>query len=309
MQARNGAPDPVTTMSSVAQRRLFCFGYGYSAAALAARLGPEGWHIAGTCRSAAREAELRAAGIEAFRFDRDAPLAEPAAALAGTTHLLLSVPPDAAGDPVLDCHRADIAALASLVWLGYLSTTGVYGDRGGDWVDETTPEQPTTERGHRRLLAEQGWRRLADAHDLPLHIFRLAGIYGPGRNQLVSVRAGTAQRIDKPGQVFSRLHVADIATVLQASIARPRPGAVYNLCDDEAAAPAEVVAYACSLLGVEPPPLIPFERANLSPMSRSFYAENKRVRNDLIKTELGVSLRYPTYREGLRALLAEDRGR
>ncbi|NWG45986.1 MAG: NAD-dependent epimerase/dehydratase family protein, partial [Alphaproteobacteria bacterium] len=202
---------------------------------------------------------------------------------------------------------ADIAALApGLVWVGYLSTTGVYGDRGGEWVDEESPLAPTTERGARRVEAEAGWRALAEAHGLPLHIFRLAGIYGPGRNQLETVRAGTARRLHKPGQVFSRIHVEDVAACLLASLRRPRPGAVYNLCDDEPAPPAEVVAHAAALLGVPPPPLEDFETAapTLSPMARSFYAESKRVRNDRLAAELGVRLRYPSYREGLAALAA-----
>jgi len=286
--------------------RLFCFGLGYSAAALVAELQPAGWRIAGTCRSTEKQAGLAKAGIEAFRFARDAPLVDPAAALAGTTHLLVSVPPDAAGDPVLDHHAAAIAGLTGLAWAGYLSTTGVYGDRAGGWVDETSALTPTTERGRRRLAAEQSWRELWRRHQVPVHLFRLAGIYGPGRSQLDAVRAGTAQRIDKPGQVFSRIHVADIAAVLLASMARPNPGAAYNVCDDEAAAPEAVVAYACDLLGVKPPPLVPFAAARLSPMGRSFYEDNKRVSNGLIKSELGVRLRYPSYREGLRALLAAE---
>ena len=288
-------------MSTTVVPRLFCFGLGYSAAALAARLAAEGYRLAGTCRSEARRTTLRAAGIDAYLFDRGRPL-DAAAALAGTTHLLSSVPPDDAGDPVLDQHAADIAGLGGLAWVGYLSTTGVYGDRQGGWVDEDAPLTPATERGRRRVDAERQWLRLFDAHGLPVHRFRLAGIYGPGRSQLDAIKAGTAQRIDKPGQVFSRIHVDDIAAVLAASIARPNPGAAYNVCDDEPAPPAEVVAFACDLLGLAPPPLVSFAEARLSAMGRSFFAESKRVSNARIKHELGVQLRYPTYREGLAAL-------
>jgi nucleoside-diphosphate-sugar epimerase len=282
--------------------RLFCFGLGYSALALARALLAEGWRVAGTCRSEEKRADLENEGIEAFLFDRDRPLADAPAALRRASHVLSSVPPDAQGDPVLDAHGDDIAALSDLRWCGYLSTTGVYGDRGGAWVDETTPAAPTTDRGRRRHHAEQAWCRLHEERGLPVHLFRLAGIYGPGRNQLESVRNGKARRIDKPGQVFSRIHVDDIVAVLRASMAQPHPGAAYNVCDDEPAPPREVVEYACRLLGVEEPPLVPLEEAGMTPMGLSFFAENKRVRNDRIKTELGVSLRYPSYREGLRAL-------
>ncbi len=286
--------------------RLFCFGLGYSALALARRLRGEGWSVAGTTREEDKAQRLADDGLEVFPFDRGRPLDDPAAALAGSSHLLSSVPPDGEGDPVLDHHRVDIAALEGLDWLGYLSTTGVYGDRDGGWVDEDSDLAPTGERGRRRLAAEAAWLELWELDGLPVHLFRLAGIYGPGRSALDGVRDGTAKRIDKPGQVFSRIHVDDIARVLEASIARPRPGAAYNLCDDEAAPPQDVIAYACELLGREPPPLVPFEAAELSDMGRSFYRDNKRVSNARIKDELGVSLAYPTYREGLEALLAAE---
>lgn len=278
---------------------LFCFGLGYSATFLARRLLAQGWRVGGTCRSTDKQAELKALGVEAQLFDRDRPLAR--AALQGVTHLLSSVPPDANGDPVIDRHRAEIDAIApALSWLGYLSTTGVYGDRAGGWVDETSVLTPTGERGRRRLAAEQKWLGLSQ----PAHLFRLAGIYGPGSSALDSVREGRARRVVKPGQVFSRIHVEDIAQVLEASMARPNPGAAYNVCDDDPAAPAEVVAYACALLKVAAPPEVPIEQADLSPMARSFYDDNKRVGNARIKRELGVTLRYPSYRDGLPAILA-----
>lgn len=283
-------------------KRLFCFGLGYSALALAELLKPRGWSVAGTCRSEDKREALEAKGMATFLFDRGRPLADPAGALAGTTHLLSSVPPDATGDPVIDQHGADLRQLRGVEWTGYLSTTGVYGDRQGAWVDETDPLTPSGPRGQRRLDAERAWLAL----DPPAHLFRLAGIYGPGRSAIDTVREGRARRIDKPGQVFSRIHVDDIAAVLLASIDRPNPGAAYNVCDDDPAAPAEVIAEACKLLGVEAPPVESFDqaKATMSAMAISFYDDNKRVRNDRLKRELDVALKYPTYREGLRAVLA-----
>jgi nucleoside-diphosphate-sugar epimerase len=293
----------------VTGNRLFCFGLGYCAEALAARLSALGWSIAGTCRAEARRGELAARGIAAWVFDGAQGLADPGKTLAGATHLLASAPPDAKGDPVLALHRDDIAKLRGLAWIGYLSTTGVYGDRAGGWVDEASALEPTGPRGRRRVEAETGWLDLFRNAGLPVHVFRLAGIYGPGRSALDALREGRAQRIDKPGQVFSRIHVDDIAAVLEASIRRPRPGAVYNVCDDDPAAPADVIAFAAELLGMPPPPLVPFAEARLGDMARSFYADNKRVRNDLIKRELGITLAYPDYRSGLKAILKRERVR
>ncbi len=285
--------------------RLFCFGLGYSATVLARRLMVGGWSVAGTCQGEDRAAELAALGITAHPFDRDRPLDDFAAALAGTTHLLSSVPPDGDGDPVLDVHGADLAGLSGLRWAGYLSTTGVYGDAGGAPVDESAPLAPTSERGRRRVAAESVWLDLHRGLGLPVHVFRLAGIYGPGRSPLDRVRAGSAQRVVKPGHAFGRIHVDDIAAVLAASMARPAPGAIYNVCDDEPAPPAEVVEFACRLLGLKPPPEIPFDEAAaaMSPMALSFWRDNRRVDNGRLKSELGVTLAYPTYREGLRAVL------
>jgi nucleoside-diphosphate-sugar epimerase len=285
-------------------RRLFCFGLGYTALALADCLAAEGWRIAGTTRAADKRARLAAAGFDIHWFDRDRPLEDPAASLAGATHVLTSIPPDEAGDPVLAHHLADLRRCATPEWVGYLGTTGVYGDRAGAWVDEADTVTPSMPRTRRRVAAEGHWL----ASGLPVHIFRLAGIYGPGpgRNALDAVRAGTARRIVKPGQVFGRVHVEDIVQVLRASIARPNPGAIYNVADDEPAPPQDVVAFACALLGVAAPPEVPYEQAELSPMARSFYAESRRVCNARIKRDLGVKLRYPTYRDGLRAILAQE---
>jgi nucleoside-diphosphate-sugar epimerase len=288
--------------------RLFCFGMGYSARRLAAALAPRGWRIAGTCRDARAKAELESLGTEAFLFDRDTPL--PPNALHGATHLLSSVPPDDAGDPVIDRYGADIARIEGLAWTGYLSTTGVYGDTGGARVEESARLRPTSARGRRRVAAEAAWLALHQRHDVPVHIFRLAGIYGPGRSAIDQVRARTARRIDRPGHRFSRIHVDDIAAVVTASIARPAPGAVYNLCDDEPAQAADVVAFACALLGAEAPPLVPFAEAekNMSAMARSFWRDNRVVDNCRIKKELSVTLRYPDFRAGLSAILAEESG-
>lgn len=280
--------------------RLFCLGFGYSASALTRRLAAKGWSIAGTARTAESAESLRAQGIEACPV----PPVDPDRDLAGASHVLVSIPPDESGDPGFGLYGAAIARMPGLAWLGYLSTTGVYGDRQGGWVDEDSALEPTGERGRRRVAAERAWLDLYDRHDVPVHVFRLAGIYGPGRSALNTVKSGRAQRVVKPGQVFSRIHVEDIASVLAASIARPRPGAVYNVCDDDPAPPDVVIAHACQLLGVAPPPPVPFEEAELSAMARSFYADSKRVSNRRIKDELGVRLAYPGYRDGLAALAA-----
>jgi len=285
---------------------LFCFGLGYCAAVLARRLKAKGWRITGSARTSEAAAALRQDGFETVLVDGKAPF--DAGLIDGVTHVLASAPPDEDGDPVLRVAAPALIAHAGAIdWLGYLSTTGVYGDRGGGWVDEDSPLKPSTTRGARRLAAEREWLALWHEHGLPVHLFRLAGIYGPGRNQLCSFLDGGARRIAKPGQVFSRIHVDDIAGVLEASIARLHPGRAYNVCDDEPAPPQEVIAYAARLMGREPPPEIAFEEADLSPMAKSFYAESKRVSNARIKGELGYTLRYPTYREGLKALVAELR--
>ena len=268
---------------------LLSIGHGYSAQYLARRLVAQGWTVVGTTRSAEKADIFRAQGIEPLLLP--GPLSP---ALARATHVLTSVAPDAGGDPILRAHADELRA-ATPVWAGYLSTTAVYGDHAGGWVDEDTPLTPATARGQARVEAEAAWAALG----LPLHIFRLAGIYGPGRGPFEKVRDGTARRIIKPGQVFSRIHVEDIAQVLDASIRHPHPGAVYNLCDDDPAPPEDVIKHAAALLGLPVPPAIPYDESDLTP-----YAESKRVRNDRMKRDLGVKLLYPTYRDGLAALLA-----
>jgi nucleoside-diphosphate-sugar epimerase len=278
-------------------KTLLSFGHGYSAGALSPILHRQGWTIFGTTRSADKADRVRATGAKPLIWP-DASISEQ---LDQASHLLISAGPNGDGDPVLNALRDDIAARRDqFEWVGYLSTTGVYGDHNGGWVDENTPLAPSTKRGQLRVAAEADWQSL----DLPLHIFRLAGIYGPGRGPFAKVRNGSARRIIKDGQVFSRIHVDDIAQVLAASIAQPNPGAIYNLCDDDPAPPQDVIAYAAELLGMPIPEAVAFADADMTPMARSFYAESKKVCNDRIKDQLGVSLIYPDYRSGLHALLA-----
>ncbi|CUK14291.1 hypothetical protein RUE5091_03755 [Ruegeria denitrificans] len=276
---------------------LFSFGHGYSAQALSQLLKPQGWCICGTTRDPAQSPTIRASGADPLVWPGQVPN------LNEVTHLLISTAPNAGGDPVLAALQDEIVARAAqFEWVGYLSTTAVYGDHQGDWVDETTPPAPTAERGRWRVKAEQQWLSVPE---LPIHIFRLAGIYGPGRGPFSKLKRAGMRRIIKPGQVFSRIHVADIAQVLAASMAAPNPGTIYNVCDDEPVPPQDVIAYAAELQGLPLPPAVPFNEADLTPMARSFYNENKRVRNDRIKDELGVRLLFPDYRTGLKALMQE----
>lgn len=291
--------------------RLFCFGLGYTATRLARRLAARGFAIAGTTRDvAAKAAALAEPSWELFAFDGEAPLAEAARALAGTTHLLHSIAPGAAGDPVLRWHGELLDALprTQLGWIAYLSTTGVYGDHGGAWVTEQTPRRPTQDRTRRRALAEDAW--LARG----AQVFRLAGIYGPGRSALERVESGRAQRLIKAEKIFNRIHVDDIVTALEASIARakqlaapPEQGRAYNVSDGHPSTSAEVLAHAAALLGVEAPPELAFEDAQMSAMARSFWRDNLRVSNERLRDELGVELAHPDYRAGLAACLRARR--
>ncbi|MFL4987209.1 MAG: SDR family oxidoreductase [Microvirga sp.] len=288
---------------------LFAFGVGYSAAHFVRRYRHRFETIAGTVTSDGKTAALRADGIEPLIFDGASADPGIARALTGADALLVSIPPDAEGDPTLRHFAAAIAAAPRLAWIGYLSTVGVYGDHGGGFVDEDTPPQPLGARSRQRLEAEEAWLDLGAGAGKPVHVFRLAGIYGPDRNALAQLAAGTARRIVKPGQVFNRVHVEDVAAVLAASIARPRAGAVYNVADDEPAPPQDVVAYAAGLAGIAPPPAVAYAEARLTGVAASFWGECKRVSNRRIKDELGVALSYPSYREGLAALHAAGEGR
>ncbi|NQV56009.1 MAG: SDR family oxidoreductase [Rhodospirillales bacterium] len=277
---------------------LLCFGMGYTGAALGQLLVADNWRVTGTYR---RDED---GGASLVPFD------QAHATISEASHILISVPPGESGDPVLNKYRDELANHPGLAWLGYLSTTGVYGDTGGEMVDETAAINPTNPRSRRRRAAEIEWQRFADEAGLALHIFRLAGIYGPGRSAFDQIRGGTARRIDRPGFKFSRIHVEDAAAVLKASLSQPYSGAIYNLADDEAVEQQEVVAYACGLMGAPPPPLVPFSEAEpeMSEMARSFWNDNRQIDNARIKRELGITLAYPNYRAGLQAILAAESG-
>ncbi|MCT4556197.1 MAG: SDR family oxidoreductase [Pelagimonas sp.] len=281
-------------------KTLLSLGHGFSARALTPLLLERGFKVIGTTRSADKARAIESEGAEALLWEPDAVRA----ALGSATHLLMSAAPGPEGDPALAIMQDDIAARArDLDWVGYLSTTGVYGNHDGGWVDEDSPLTPTGKRGKARVVAEAAWAAIPD---LPLHIFRLAGIYGPGRGPFEKIRNGTARRIIKPGQVFSRIHVEDIAQIVMASIERPNPGGIYNCCDNDPAPPQDVLAHAARLLGAPLPPEVDFETAELSPMVRSFYGDSKKVSNRRIREELGVQLLYPDYDTGLRALLKRE---
>ncbi len=285
------------------ERTLLSIGHGYAAESMARALGP-GWRILATTRTRDRAAELARAGCEPVIWEpgpgEDAALI---AALAQATHLVSSVPPGEADDPVVAALAALMGRAEGLRWIGYLSATSVYGDAGGGWVDETTPAEPGSARGRARLEAERAWKALGASAGLPLAALRIAGIYGPGRSALEQLRRGTAHRIDKKGQVFSRIHVADLGRIVAAA-AEKEAAEAFNICDDMPAPPQDVVEFAAEIAGLPCPPVVPFEQTELSPMARSFYAENKRTRSVRVGPELGVRLLYPDYRSGLRAILA-----
>jgi nucleoside-diphosphate-sugar epimerase len=282
--------------------RLFVFGYGYAGRALARRLAAQGWSVAASVRNEADAARIEAEGVTAIEVGDRARLAEE---LAHTQALLITAPPDAGGCPGLQAMVPALATAGAFPdWIGYLSTTGVYGDRHGGWVFEDSRLAAQSVEGARRVGAERDWLEVGRGMGLTVTIFRLPGIYGPGRSALDRLRAGEARRIVAPGQVFSRIHVDDLAAGLEASIARPRAGGIYNLCDDEPAPNPDVVAYAAALLGLETPPEVALAEAGLSAAALRFYAESKRVSNARAKAELGWRPQYPTYREGLAAILA-----
>ncbi|MBI78805.1 MAG: NAD(P)-dependent oxidoreductase [Rhodospirillaceae bacterium] len=284
---------------------LFCFGFGFSAQHLAQKLSQKGWVISATARSKNKMKLLKLHNINLQLFDGSNPLEE-LSDLQNSTHVLLSVPPGEDGDPVYNLHQNEISTIKDLKWIGYLSSTGVYGDTKGEIVDESAPLLAKTKQGLRRVNAERLWTILSVKKKLPMHIFRLAGIYGPGRSAIDKVHNGTARLIIKAGHLFSRVHVDDIVAVLEASMQKPRPGAVYNICDEEPAMSSDVVKYAAQLMNMQPPPSIPFDDGSVSSMVRSFYSEFRRVDNSLVKSELGVSFIYPNYREGLSAILTQN---
>jgi nucleoside-diphosphate-sugar epimerase len=285
---------------------MFFFGLGYTAERLAKRLLRRGWRVSGTVQTAEKSTNLQALGITTHLFSSEKPMAEPRGIFDGVTHLISSIPPGESGDPALMAHRRDLAEANALRWVGYLSTPAVYGDRQGALTHETDAPNPGSARGRRRLAAEMAWLEAFEGSNVAAQVFRLSGIYGPGkRNALAQVRAGTARIIDKPGQVFNRVHVDDIGAILMASMARPDPGRVYNVADTEACASGDVIRHACDLLGVEPPEPIAFDSAELSAMARSFYSECKRLDTTRLTEELKVTLTYPTYREGLAAIMAD----
>ncbi|WP_339691550.1 SDR family oxidoreductase [Celeribacter baekdonensis] len=285
------------------QPHLFSFGHGYSAQTLARRLLPQGWAITGTTRSANKAQEFDSAGVAPLVLGQDPILPR----LSQATHLLISAAPGPDGDPMLHHYReALVEAAPHLTWVGYLSTTGVYGDHGGDWVTEETALTPATKRGIARVEAEAAWQSFTQDLGLNLSIFRLAGIYGPGRGPFAKVRSGKARRIIKPGQIFSRIHVEDIAQVVEAAIHRPELSGIYNVCDDLPVPPQDVIGYAAELLGLPLPPEEDFATADMTPMARSFYAESKKVSNEKMKRDLSVNLIYPDYKTGLKALLKLD---
>tara|TARA_B100000475_G_scaffold161890_1_gene122846 strand:+ start:3041 stop:3910 length:870 start_codon:yes stop_codon:yes gene_type:complete len=283
------------------KKKLLSLGHGYSAQVFEKFLDPKIWEISATTRDIKKADILGARNINAFIW----PGTDLKNEINRASHILLSIPPLESGDPVFESYFETIKNATNLEWIGYLSTTAVYGDHDGNWVDERTELNPTTKRGKHRVLAEEQWLSLAKEVGSPVNIFRLAGIYGPGRGPFLKVLAGTAKRIIKEGQVFSRIHVEDIARVLFASIEQPGIGCVYNVCDDLPAPPEDVLSFAAKLLNKEDPPIANFLSSNLSDMVRSFYSECKRVDNSKIKSDLQISLKYPNYKIGLKSVLKE----
>jgi hypothetical protein len=286
--------------------RLFAFGLGYSARAALAHMRPRLEAAWGTTRDPAKLTGIEALGITPLLFDgaEEQPTLALSAALARADHILVSVAPDEDGDPVLARFRTELATLKPRA-VAYLSTVGVYGDHGGDWVDETSECRPVSRRSRQRIEAEASWQMFSGETGVPVSILRLAGIYGPGRGPFEKIRRGAARRVIKAGQVFNRIHVDDIAALVEAALLRRADG-IFNGSDDQPAPPQDVLAHAAALLGLPPPPEVAYEKAEMTPMARSFYGENKRVLNQRTKEALGLALRYPTYREGLAAILAQE---
>ena len=279
---------------------LLSIGHGFTAREFGNYIQTRGWTVIGTTRSQEKAEEIKSLGVQPVIW----PGSDLTDAIASATHILVSASPTAEGDQFLNAYKDTLKSSTKLKWVGYLSTTGVYGDHGGAWVDEETPVSPTTKRGQQRVVAENDWL----TSGLPVHVFRLAGIYGAGRGPFEKLRNGTARLVIKSGQVFGRIHIEDIAQSLYASINNPSPGRIYNLSDDEPASPEDILTYAAKLLHMATPPEVDFETADMTPMARSFYSECKRVRNDRMKAELGITLKYKGYKEALDAILAAEDG-
>lgn len=291
------------------KNKLFCYGYGYVAQHLVTELQSrnEEWEFVVTTTDREKLAEIRASGIKAYLFSDQMPFNDPLFAMNGATHLLISVPPNDDGDIVFKAHAREILQIPTIEWIGYLSSTGVYGNRDGEWVDETAEVRPTSERGSKRAKAETQWLKLRRIAGIPINIFRLAGIYGIGRSAIDSARAGQSKRIYKEGHAFNRIHVEDIVQVLLATMDKNLTGDIYNLADDNPAPSHCLIEYACELLGQEPPPLLEYDDdLDMSPIARSFYKDNKRVCNKKIKNQLGIELKYPDYKSGLNAIFHKE---
>lgn len=284
---------------------LLCFGAGYSAKRISKNLLKKGWQVSGTCRTYESAKFLSAIGVEPLVFYRNEFTPELKSKIAQATHIIISIPPDSLGDPVLNVFKNELLCKTNPIqWIGYFSSTGVYGDHHGEWVDEQSKTKTVNEQGLQRLNAEREWLMLYKYFSLPIHIFRIAGIYGPQRNPLDQARIGKAQRIFKEDFVFSRIHVDDIANAIECSIAKPNPGSIYNLADDEPAPYHEVVEYAYRLLNMKMPPLKPIEAADISSIQRLFFSESRKISNLKISKELKVIMKYPNFRKGLLSLLS-----
>jgi hypothetical protein len=284
---------------------VYCFGYGTCAHAVRQQAASQDWQFSGTGTTEASFSDMAKENVRGYVFNGEEPMENIANRLAGVTHVLISVPPDGDGDLVLRHHWQDLLVAPDLKWVGYFSTTGVYGDRGGAEVDENTSVEPVSVRGKRRVQAELDWLKFAKEAGVKLVRFRLPGLYGPERNPLKRIQQGIPHRIHKPGHLFSRIHTDDVGRAVIAAIEKPDTEGCFNLCDDEPAPQSDVIAYGCELLSLEVPPLKNYGAANLSPMARSFYEESRYVKNDLIKKTFDFELAYPTYREGLAALLKD----
>lgn len=282
---------------AIARQHLLIFGPGYTASAIGKAALAAGFRVSASWRRLGADDDLRALGFT--------PVAIEAVDVSDVTHIIHGIAPRS-GDPVFPIYRDAIQSAPALTWMGYLSSTNVYGDHQGGWVDENTHPAPHLMRGKRRLAAERDWQQVMERRRTPLHIFRLAGIYGPGRSAFDSLRAGTARRIIKEGQLFSRIHLADIVSAVMAAMISDLDSQIFNMADQEPAPPQDVISFAAELLGVTPPPAQSLDTAEMSDFARSFYSESKRVRADKLQTLLGVRLRYPTYRDGLRAILAAE---